>query len=202
VSVLNGSGGNTSCLEGTSRWLETARIVTSDRLAALLEEFRPYLRSIAEVELPERFSARLDASDIVQETLLRAFRQFSQFAGQTDAEFVGWLRRILLNQIIDTVRHHGRRMRDASRDVAVSHELPCGKTVAANEPVLYEEAGDRLRLAMESLPANYREVLTLRHVENLTFGEIGERLGRSSDAVRMLWGRAAILLGKRMRPDG
>jgi RNA polymerase sigma-70 factor (ECF subfamily) len=182
----------------SSRWISSARLVTQDRLPALLDEFRPYLRNIAAMELPVQLSARLDASDVVQETLLRAFRQFHQFTGQTDIEFLGWLRSILINQIIDAVRHHGRRTRDASRDYPVSSDLVCQKTQVAGDVTIQAEASQQLHKAMELLPEDYQEVLKLRQVENLTFEEIGERMGRSADAARMLWGRAVMQLGKKM----
>jgi RNA polymerase sigma-70 factor (ECF subfamily) len=188
--------------EKSDSWLSTGRLVSRTRLAELLEEHRPYLKNIAAAELPERLRSQLDASDLVQETLLRAFRKFGQFAGTTDAEFVGWLREILLNQIIDVSRHHGRQVRDVSRTRSLPDAVSCDKTLPGSEAVRRGETSERLAAALAELPEHYRTVILLRQEEDLSFEEIGQRLQRSTDAARMLWGRAILQLGKLMQPDG
>ncbi|MBI2479919.1 MAG: sigma-70 family RNA polymerase sigma factor [Planctomycetia bacterium] len=183
-------------------WLSSARLVSPTKLAKLLGEHRPYLKNIAAAEFPERLQSQLDSSDLVQETLLRAFRKFGQFTGSTDAEFVGWLREILLNQIIDATRHHGRQVRDVSRNQSLPNAVSCDKTITGSEAVRRGETSERLKAALASLPEHYRTVILLRQEEDLTFEEIGQRMERSADAARMLWSRAILQLGKLMQQDG
>ncbi|HRX79022.1 MAG TPA: sigma-70 family RNA polymerase sigma factor, partial [Pirellulaceae bacterium] len=153
-------------------------------------------------ELPERLQARLDSSDLVQETLLLAYRQFGQFAGSTDAQFVGWLREILRNQIIDATRHHGRQVRDVSRNQPLPDAVACDRTLSASEVARRTETGEQLRDALAKLPEHYRTVILLRQEQDLSFEEIGQHMDRTADAARMLWGRAILQLSKLMQPDG
>ena len=187
--------------EQSDSWLSTARLVSPTRLAKLLEEHRPYLKKLAEAELPESLRPRLDSSDLVQETLLRAFRQFGQFAGSTDAEFGAWIREILVNQIIDATRYHGRYVRDVNRNQPLPDAVSCEKTISGSEVVRRAEASERLRAALAKLPEQYRMVVLLRQEHDLSFEEIGKRMERSTDAARMLWGRAVLQLGKLLHVD-
>lgn len=182
-------------------WLSSARLVSRTKLPQLLEEHRPYLKRVAEKEVPTYLLPRFDASDVVQETLLKAFRQFDQFAGETDSEFVSWIRSILLNQIIDTIRHHGRQVRDLHRDCKLPEGIECEKSLSASDLCLQREQQERIHDALEKLPEDYRRVIRLRQEEDMSFADIGTAMDRSPDAVRMLWGRAIVLLGKIMQAD-
>lgn len=198
MSSFTESDSDALALNGSDRWLTSARLVSRENLSHLLEEHRPYLKRIAEREVPPYLLSRFDSSDVVQETMLRAFRQFDQFAGGSDVEFVAWMRGILLNQIIDTIRHHGRSMRDVTRDLEMPASLECDKSIMASELLLQKELKERMQTAMGHLADEYREVLMLRQEQDLSFSEIGKRMNRSSDAVRMLWGRAVLQLAKMM----
>lgn len=167
----------------------------------LLGKYRPYLRALAENELPRELQAKLDASDLVQETLLRGFRDFGQYRGTTDRELTAWLTEILRNYLADVQRGLYRGVRDIRRERPLE-DVPCGKSPMASDLVRQGESQERLEAALRQLSDAYRGVLELRQQE-LTFPEIGERLGRSADAARMLWGRAIVQLGKLLhRYDG
>src|SRR3954454_22854866 len=87
------------------------------------EQFRSYLCMLAELHLGGRAGAKLDASDIVQPTLLDAHRGRDQFRGRTEAEMAAWLRRILACNLADAARALGREKRDAGRERSLELRL-------------------------------------------------------------------------------
>jgi RNA polymerase sigma-70 factor (ECF subfamily) len=186
--------------ERGNHWLSSARLVSPARLQKLLEQYRPYLTSITDAELPQHLQTQLDSSILVQETLLRGFRQFRQFVGTTDAEFAAWLREILRDQIVDVTRQHSQTIREVrcerlpdmdSRDTAMP----------TSEAARRVEMSEQLRQAIAALPEHYRTVILLRQEQNLTFEEIGLRMQKNADAVRLLWGSAILQLAKLMQSD-
>src|SRR5258708_28745764 len=72
--------------------------------AAQLPEFRDYLKVLASAQLDPRLQRKLDASDLVQQTLLEAHRDMEQFRGETRGELAGWLRRILARNLAHVIR--------------------------------------------------------------------------------------------------
>src|SRR5262245_33097550 len=76
-----------------------------------LERFRDYLRLLARLQLDDRLQGKLDPSDVVQQTLIKAHQAMEQFRGQTDAELAGWLRRILANTMTDAARKYQQEIR-------------------------------------------------------------------------------------------
>src|SRR5581483_90503 len=81
-----------------------------------LARFRPYLRLLAGLQLDSRLQAKLDPSDLVQETLLKAHENLGQFRGHTDAELAAWLRTILANSLAEAARRYGAAKRDPGRE--------------------------------------------------------------------------------------
>src|SRR3954469_3425841 len=96
--------------------------IQADELPSL-ELFRSYLYLLARSHIGPRHRARLDPSDIVQQTLLQAHQRQAQFRGGSDAELLGWLQQILANQLADAVRGLARAKRDVTRERSLDHEL-------------------------------------------------------------------------------
>ena len=142
----------------------------------------------------------LDASDLAQETLLEAQRDFGHFAGQTERELVAWLRSILVRNLVDQVRRQRAQKRGCARhqsleallersSLSVHQALATGISSPSSQATRREHAV-LLADALAGLPNDYREVVVLRHLDGLKFEEIAERMDRSVGAVRMLWTRA------------
>ncbi len=182
--------------------LQQARDGDREALGCLLEEYREYLRLLARARVGRGLRTRLDPSDLVQETLLEAQRDFRQFLGASDGELAVWLRRILARNLADQVKHHQSQRRDLAREqpldplIEQAHEsLSAGLSTPSAQAVRREQAV-LVAQALAKLPADYREVIVLRHLEGRSFDEVAAALGRSSGAVRMLWMRALERLGK------
>src|SRR6516162_10915052 len=99
--------------------LARARVSDEAALGRLLELYRNYLRFMARTLISQPLQARLDASDLVQETFLKAYREFAGFLGSTEPELVAWLRQILVRSLSDQVKRHRAGKRDVRREEAL-----------------------------------------------------------------------------------
>lgn len=176
----------------------------------LLESYRGYLELLARVEIGRRLQTKLDTADIVQETFLEAHRNFETFRGTTEPEFVAWLRGILARRVANLVRHYlGAERRDLRREQGLevnlehtSHVIDRGLIAVQGTPsqqVSQREQGVLLADAIAQLPDDYREVVVLRHLEELPFADVARRMDRSVDSVQKLWVRALVSLKKLMK---
>jgi RNA polymerase sigma-70 factor (ECF subfamily) len=178
--------------------LAAARAGSADAIGKLLDGFRPYLWIIAQGELDPRLRAKLNGSDLVQESLLNAYRAFDRFEGDSPEALQAWLRQILRRVLDNQRRQYDAECREAEREVSLEAadsrlrfrtalpdpgETPSQRAMSAEQ----RQALDR---AFELLPPHYREVIRLRSEERQPFEEIARRLGRTPDAARMMWGRA------------
>ncbi len=158
-----------------------------DRLFALC---RNYVAVLAQARLESWLQGKADASDLVQQTLLEAYRGFPQFQGGTSGEWLAWLRRILDHNAADYVRHYyGTDKRDVAREVPLAGSLPGGGDTPSQE-LLRKERELLVADALARLPDDYRTVLILRNLQRLPFDEVARRMGRSRPAAQMLWLRA------------
>ena len=185
--------------------LERARGGEEAVRGRLLEGYRSYLELLARIELGRRLRTKVDAGDLVQETFLEAHRNFRLFRGRTEAEFVGWLRGILAARLADLVRHYlGTQGRDLRRERGLEIDLDQSSRafdrglVALQSTPSQQVARRELRLffaaALASLPDEYREVIVLRHFEELSFADVAGRMNRTVDSVQKLWVRGLARL--------
>jgi RNA polymerase sigma-70 factor, ECF subfamily len=187
------------------RLLRQARDGDSGALGGLLELYRNYLTLLSRLQIGRRLQGKLDAADVVQEVFLRAHDRFTQFRGGTEAEFIGWLRQILASRLAELARHYyGAQRRDVrlERELALeldasSRELDRGLVARGSSPsqrAARREQGVLLADALERLPEHYREVIILHQLQDLSFAEVADRMGRSLDSVKNLWIRALTRL--------
>jgi RNA polymerase sigma-70 factor (ECF subfamily) len=183
------------------QWLEEAHNGSKEALGRVLEVCRPFLLLVANQQLDPGLRAKVGASDLVQETFLEAQRDFHQFHGRTEEELLAWLRRVLLNNVADFSRQYATDKRHVQREVALAKAVPGGQAESlpdeADTPgaqARAREEGERLQRALNQLPEDYRQVIELRNYERCSYEEIGQRMGRSAEAVRKLWARAVVQL--------
>lgn len=190
--------------EGPEQLIRLARHGAPEVLGRLLDAFRSYLKLLARLQIDRRLQGKIDASDLVQETFMEANRTFAGFRGSTEAELQQWLRRILATKMAKVVRHfYGTQRRDLRLERQLNEELDRSSAVATALALAQSSPSERaarreqavvLANALERLPADYRRVIDLRQLEELTFPEVASRMGRSVGGVQQLWIRALTAL--------
>ena len=158
-----------------------------------LERYSQYLRLLARLQLDHRLSAKLDASDVVQQTLLQAHEHRDQFRGQSEAELIGWLRTILANTLAGAVRRFATEARDLGRERSLQDSLNESSVrlegllaidqSSPSERVMRVEELVRLAGALSQLPDDQRQVVELHHLKGLPVAEVAESIGRTKPAV-------------------
>jgi RNA polymerase sigma-70 factor, ECF subfamily len=158
-----------------------------------LERFRDYLRLMARLQLDARLQAKLDASDIVQQTLLQAHEHLEQFLGNSEAELAGWLRTILANTLAAEARRFAADARDLGRERAFQDSLAessarienwlAAEQSSPSERVMRVEELVQLSGALAQLPADQREVIELHHLKGCPIAEVAEAMKRTKPAV-------------------
>ena len=174
------------------RLVETETSMGPDERGGLLESYREYLRLLARLELHPRLRARLDPSDIVQQTLFQAHQALDQFRGNGEAALAAWLRQILARNLAIASRDHARAKRDVRREQDVqaaldrsSARLESWLGADQTSPSLKAERNEqllRMANALAALPADQRDAVTLHFLNGLSLAEVGTRLGRSQAA--------------------
>jgi RNA polymerase sigma-70 factor (ECF subfamily) len=158
-----------------------------------LEQFREYLRLLARSRLDPRLQAKLDPSDIVQQTLLEAHQALDQLRGQSPEQMAAWLRQILARNLANAVRDFGRDKCDVRREQPLEAVLRdssarleawlAAEQSTPSERLQQAEQAAPLAEVLATLPELQREVLVLRHCQGWSLHDISQKVGRSPAAV-------------------
>lgn len=161
-----------------------------------LELHRGYLRVLARLQLGPNLRSRLDPSDLVQQTLLRAHQAIGGFRGRSPAEMTAWLRQILARTLADTFRDQGRGRRDVAMERSITRSLEESSTrldawlvaeqSSPSQAAQRNEQSLLLVKALAELPDAQREALLLKHCQAWSLTEIARHLDRSPAAVASL----------------
>jgi RNA polymerase sigma-70 factor (ECF subfamily) len=174
-------------------------------LALYVDRHRARLLAAIEPHLGADLRRRIDAEDVIQETLVSAFRVLKS-TELTDQDVFAWLCRLAKARTIDLARHHKADMRSVRRDVsaetpvgdsegdAVLADLLSASLTTPSGAVVRDEQLSRLNVAVSALPAETRELLRLRFVVGLPTREIAAQLEKSDEAVRAALSRTLRLL--------
>jgi RNA polymerase sigma-70 factor, ECF subfamily len=183
--------------------IDAAHKGSKSSLGRLLQSCRNYLLLVANRELGTGIHAKIGASDIVQETFLQAQQIFDRFDGRDQQELLAWMTQILRFKMAQaTDRFLGTEMRDVSRELPIEQGLfgqPHPVDVSFQRAIERFDSLERLRLAMDRLPADYRTAIELRSLQQKPFAELGEVLNRSVEAARQIWRRAVERLEEELR---
>jgi RNA polymerase sigma-70 factor (ECF subfamily) len=158
--------------------------------AVRVERFREYLRLLARLQMDSWLQGKLDPSDIVQQTLVKAHQNLKQFRGGTEAELVAWLRRILANNLADAVRKFHREVPlDRLVEKAISDSSArleawlSANGSSPSEQAMRQERLLRLADALAQLPEDQRIAVEWHHLRDESVSAIAERLGRTEASV-------------------
>ena len=171
--------------------------------AELIKRYRSRLRRMVSFRMDSRLQGRVDPSDVVQDVCLEAWQCLGSYVSQPSTPFFVWLRSVAGHKLGDLHRHHlGARMRDAKREVSIWQGSLPGATSAAlaaqllghltrpSEAAVRAERKVQLQTALNAMDPIDREVLALRHFEQLTVSEAAAVLGIKEKAAGMRYTRA------------
>jgi RNA polymerase sigma-70 factor (ECF subfamily) len=175
-----------------------------DALDSLLGRHRERLHRMIALRLDRRLQGRLDASDVIQEAFLEAYDRFPEFVRNRPASFFLWLRFLTRQKLVTLHRRHiGTQGRDPRREVALgdaglspatSESLAArllGTSTSPSQAAVRAELKAHVEEALGCMSPLDREVLALRHFEQLSNAETAQELGISEAAASKRYIRAA-----------
>jgi RNA polymerase sigma-70 factor (ECF subfamily) len=187
----------------TVRLLEQARAGDRDALTELFARHRDRLRRMVELRLDRRLQARLDASDVIQDAYLEVAQRFDDYLREPKLPLFLWLRLVVGERLITLHRHHlGTHKRDAGLEVSLYRgALPAassaalaahllGKHTSPTQAAVRAERLLRVQEALNSLDPIDREIISLRHFEQLSRTESAQALGIEEAAASKRYVRA------------
>jgi RNA polymerase sigma-70 factor (ECF subfamily) len=183
--------------------IERARAGDPDALGEIFTRHRDRLRRMVDMRLDTRLQARIDASDVIQDAYVEATQRLDEYLQDPNLPLFLWLRLVVGQRLMKLHRHHlGTQMRDAGREVSIYRgALPAassaalaaqllGKHTSPTQAVVRAERMLRLQEALNTMDPIDREVLSLRHFEELNRKETAQVLGIEEGAAAKRYIRA------------
>jgi RNA polymerase sigma-70 factor, ECF subfamily len=194
----------------TTRLLEQVRDGDRDAFEKLFARHRPYLRQVVSLRLDPKLRARVDASDVVQETHLEAVRRLPDYLERRPMPFRLWLRKTAYERLLMIERHHVDAQRRAvGREVALPDRSSLqlfGQLLAASstpsQQLSRAELARRVRQAVARLADIDKEILLMRNLEGLSNHEVAQVLEIAPAAASQRYGRALLRLRKLLLAGG
>lgn len=177
-------------------------------LPQLFDSHRANLERMLQFRLDERLRGRIDPEDVLQEAYLEAARRVSEYVARPSVSFYVWLRQITYQCLIDLQRMHFGKKRDPRQEVAGrtygndANTSLCilsaffDEVTTPSEALMRQEEREELRELLDGMDEIDREVLALRHFEQLTNAQIAEALGISVTAASNRYVRAMMRLSE------
>ncbi|MBI3469374.1 MAG: sigma-70 family RNA polymerase sigma factor [Planctomycetes bacterium] len=180
----------------------------ADRLASLFETHRQRLRAMVQRRLDPRLAARICADDVLQEAFFLAQRKWlARGPGSAAGEFV-WLYGIARDKLIEMCRREMREIRDVRRGIPLPEdssvdlaERLIGSDTPPSSAAARSERRERIREALAQLKDTDREILWMKHYDELTFREAATVLGLKEDAATLRYFRALERLKRALVQD-
>jgi RNA polymerase sigma-70 factor (ECF subfamily) len=174
--------------------LERAQSGDREALSRVFEKYQRRLAVLTHFKLSDGARAFAEVDDIVQETMLRAFRDIEGFSYRAPGSFLRWLSSIADHVIVDRVRYQGRERRAGEEVPFRSASNPAGPEPADSQTpsrlLAQREAVEGLLRQLAALPEDYRKAILMAKIEGLSTAEMAVQLGKSREAVALLVYRA------------
>ncbi len=174
-----------------------------ENIAKVFSQYRDRLARLIHFRLDPRLLSRVEGDDILQEAYMEVQRRIQDFLDAPNVPFFIWARQLTLQTLIDTQRRHlGAQMRDVKREVTMGQKSPgmtnsfsiaahlIGNITSPSQAAVRQEQIDKIRIALESMSEIDREVLVLRHLEELNNNEVAEVLSLDKSAASKRYIRA------------
>ncbi len=181
---------------------------TADPLGEPLERYRDYLLLLARLQLDPLTRGKLDASDIVQDTLMKAHKNLDQLRGQSEAERAAWLRSILATTLFDVARKYGGVERNVRRERSLHAALEESSArleailkaddSTPSQRMIRDEQLLKLSNALAALPEDQRRAVELKHLRGYSVERISQEMCKSNTAVGGLLRRGLKTLRDRL----
>jgi len=174
-------------------------------LDQLCRVYSERVRWIVRLRMGAELRSKLESMDLAQDVFISALRDLGNFTYKNEGDFLRWLSKIAENRLRDNLDKLHANKRDIHKEVRFdSHRPTTGESFDGTvEPIdlttpsaIISKREDLARLtkALDALKPEYREVIVLTKIEGLSYREIGDKLGKSGDAARMLFSRAMAVL--------
>lgn len=198
----------------THELLDQARQGSAEAVNALLERHRAALRRLVEMRMDQALVRRVDASDIVQDVMVEANRRLADYLANPTMPFHLWLRHMARDRLIDAHRRHrvaGRRSLDREQPLVAKGDVDrstlelaaqlCDRELTPAAAATWQELQRRFQQAIEELDDQDREIVLMRHFEELSNQEVAKVLELSAAAASMRYLRAMRRLRALMGGD-
>jgi RNA polymerase sigma-70 factor (ECF subfamily) len=199
----------------TQELLQQARQGDAQAINALLERHRAALRRMVDLRMDRALSRRVDASDIVQDVMLEANRRLNEYLSNPAMPFHLWLRHMARDRLIDAHRRHRvsqRRSLDREQPLVAAHDMDrstlelaaqlCDAELTPAAAATWHELQRRFQQAVEELDEQDREIVLMRHFEELSNQEVAQALNLSAAAASMRYLRAMRRLRGLLKESG
>ena len=187
------------------------KVSIEDHDAPELEQYRAYLRLLADLQLNPRLRVKEGASDIVQQTMLDAHQGFGDFRGKTEPELRAWLKTILTRNLLTVARRYRTHKRATGREVSLQdrlekssaqlHRQLVADQTSPSMTLMKQERSEQLATALLKLLEDERSAVVLKHYHNWSVADIAEQLGRTQDAVAGLLRRGLMKLREHLHEE-
>lgn len=181
------------------------------RIAEIFSRFRHQLERVVDFRMDPRIRPRVDSNDVLQEAFLDIKSRYREFVRAPGVSLFVWFRQVTLQVLIEFQRRHFRQKRDVQKEIRLN--LPAidqsdasqmmarelaGQLTSPSQAAIKAEELERLQQALESMNETDREILALRHFEQLSNSEVAEIIGIKPAAASNRYVRAIAKLGEIM----
>jgi RNA polymerase sigma-70 factor (ECF subfamily) len=193
----------------SSELVQRSRSGDAAAMRALMQQHLRALRAFVRVHMSPLLRAHESGSDLVQSACLELLQKLDAFEFRGEAPFRAWLYQGVLNTLRDKERALKAQKRDARREVGLPDTSSQGDLAACyssilspSRQVIAEERVRALEAAFDELPDDYREVISLSYLAQLSRAQVASQMGRTEASVRNLLARARVALAEALRRQG